>query len=74
MLWLGEGLKGLRGLRLNFTGVSAAESISGAGAELYCSYPCGSGRARSTVSCVVIVKVWGKSGQKEEGGRKKGFK
>lgn len=73
MLWLGEGLKGLRGLRLSFTGVSAAE-ISGAGAELCCFYPCGSGRARSTVSSVVMVKVWGKSGLKEERGSKKGFK
>lgn len=57
MLWWGEELKGLRGLRLNFTGVSAAESRSGAVAELCCSYPCGSGRARSTVSGVVMEKV-----------------
>lgn len=52
--------------------MSAAESISGAGAELCYSYACE--RVRSTASSVAVVKVWGKSGLKEEGGSKRGFK
>lgn len=45
--------------------MSAAERISAAGAELCYSYACE--RVRSTASSVAVVKVWGKSGLKEEG-------
>lgn len=68
------GLKGLRGLRLIFTGVSAAESISGAGTDPCCSYRCDSGSAGDAVSYVIMVKVWIKSGLKKVGRSNRGFK